>query len=278
METKKLNSCTFIIPLKIEHPDRYRNAKTVLGFLNNHFETNVFIYEISEGDSKLDFLEDLKNIKIKHWLEKQEESFHRTKYLNIMLDDVETPVVCNYDIDVILNPNVYIECQELILNSEYDVLYPYHFGANQRRVNDSLDYEGFARSEYDINFIDNSGCAYNWDSEYGHCIFFNTSFYKKYGAENENFISYAPEDVERGLRFKKIGLRVHWLPHGLVYHFEHYRGPDSSGLNPFFQKNWDLFNVLNGMNLEQTIDYYKTVDYLNKYKTIGYEKNISNGI
>jgi hypothetical protein len=55
-----LTQTTFIIPVKIEHQDRYRNAKTVLGFLNHHFNTNVFIFESSpDGISKLDFLDDL---------------------------------------------------------------------------------------------------------------------------------------------------------------------------------------------------------------------------
>jgi hypothetical protein len=103
-----LKNCTLIIPIKVEHSDRYRNAKTVLGFLNQHLETNVFIYEICEdGISKLDFLDDLKNLKIKHWKSEDEGIFHRTKYLNIMLDDVQTPVVANYDIDVIIPAEFY---------------------------------------------------------------------------------------------------------------------------------------------------------------------------
>ena len=46
-----LTNTTLIIPIKIEHPDRYRNAKTVLGYINKHIKTNVFIYEISDGES-----------------------------------------------------------------------------------------------------------------------------------------------------------------------------------------------------------------------------------
>ena len=54
---ENLKNCTFMIPVRIEHQDRYNNAKSVLGFLNHHFETNVIIYEVSEsGESKLDFL------------------------------------------------------------------------------------------------------------------------------------------------------------------------------------------------------------------------------
>jgi hypothetical protein len=89
---KNLKDCTFMIPVRIEHQDRYNNAKSVLGFLNHHFETNVIIYEVSEsGESKLDFLSGLKNLKIDHTIEilPIRKAFHRTKYLNIMLDKVK---------------------------------------------------------------------------------------------------------------------------------------------------------------------------------------------
>jgi hypothetical protein len=63
---RDLKNCTIIIPILIEHEDRYTNAKTVLNYINKNFNTNVFIYEISDSGSKLDFLDSLKNIEIKH--------------------------------------------------------------------------------------------------------------------------------------------------------------------------------------------------------------------
>ena len=140
-----LKNCTLIIPIKVEHSDRYRNAKTVLGFLNHHLETNVFIYEICEdGISKLDFLDSLKNLKIKHWKSEDEGIFHRTKYLNIMLDDVQTPVVANYDIDVIMPAKFYKKITYDITNGDSDVVYPYRVGpGGQRRVLDNFNLSQF---------------------------------------------------------------------------------------------------------------------------------------
>ena len=37
-----------------------------------------------------------------------------------------------------------------------------------------------------------------------------TEIYKKAYGENENFISYGPEDQERAYRFKKLGYKVEW--------------------------------------------------------------------
>ena len=266
-----LKNCTLIIPIKVEHSDRYRNAKTVLGFLNHHLETNVFIYEICEdGISKLDFLDSLKNLKIKHWKSEDEGIFHRTKYLNIMLDDVQTPVVANYDIDVIIPAKFYKKITYDITNGDSDVVYPYRFGpGGQRRVLDNFNYPVFYENEFDLNHIDVIGPWSDYDSEYGHCIFFNTEIYKKYGAENENFISYGPEDKERGERFQKMGFNVNWISDCRVYHFEHYRGSDSSEANPKAKENWDVFEQCKRMGKDQTIQYYQNQEYNKKYKTLG---------
>jgi hypothetical protein len=266
-----LKNCTLIIPIKVEHSDRYRNAKTVLGFLNQHLETNVFIYEICEdGISKLDFLDGLKNLKIKHWKSEDDGIFHRTKYLNIMLDEVETPVVANYDIDVIIPHDFYKKIVDSITNGSSDVIYPYRFGpGGQRRVLDHFDYSKFYESDFNLEHIDATGPWSDYDSEYGHCIFFNTSIYKKYGAENELFVSYGPEDKERGERFQKMGFNVHWVSDCRVYHFEHHRGMDSSDLNPRSKKNWEEFDKCKKMDKDQIIEYYKNQEYNQKYQTIG---------
>lgn len=278
MSHKNLKDTTFIIPLTIEHPDRYRNAKVVLGFLNHHFDTNVFIYEISDsGETKLDFTGSFGNLSIKHWVSKPENFsshsdlpvFHRTKYLNIMLDEVQTPVVANYDIDVIVKPEFYLKCQEIIKSGQSDVIYPFKFGpGGQIRVLEDFDYQKFIQQNYDFGVIDFEGPRSYYDSEYGHCIFFNTDVYRKCGGENENFISYGPEDKERGQRFQKLGHRVDWLSESIVYHFEHYRGSDSGSNNPFFGRNWEVFNTLNQMGPQDLANYYNSASYHKDYKTI----------
>lgn len=167
-----LLNTTLIIPIKIEHEDRYRNAKTVLRFLNRYLETNVFIFEVSEnGDSKLDFLHDLKNLRIKKWVIKSENEFHRTKYLNVMLDEVETKVVVNYDIDVVLDPQNFLDCQNRIISGESDVIYPYKLGNGQIQVMPNFNYESFASSGYSMEHLSSPGTCRINISECGHCIF-----------------------------------------------------------------------------------------------------------
>lgn len=264
-----LEKTTIIIPIKVEHSDRYRNAKTVLEFLNHHFETNVFIYEASsDGETRLDFLGSLGNLNIKHWCIQEEESFHRTKYLNIMLDEVETPVVVNYDIDVILEPQNYLECQNEILEGKSKIIYPYENGNGQIMVLESFNYEGFSDSNYSIDFINSSSEKREHPAECGHCIFFDTYTYRLWGGENEDFISYGPEDKERMYRFQKLTNSVSWRQGKKVYHFEHYRGNDSWTSNPHFDHNWGVFENIKAKDILSLIDYYRDTHYSNRYKTL----------
>ncbi len=274
--TFNLSDTTFIIPVKIEHPDRYKNAYSVLNFLNYHFQTNIIIYEVSEEEnSKLDFLGTLSNLNITHILKSLpgEEVFHRTKYLNIMLDMVETPIVVNYDIDVFLPTNSYLECRNQIISGETDVIYPYVFGRGQYQIPQNTNRERFHQNYSSEVLLLDTASAYGksdvplYYSEYGHCIFFNTEIYRKEGGENEEFISYGPEDKERGFRFKKLGRRVKWLD-SKIFHFEHFRGNDSSIQNPFLDHNNKLFEKISSMDQESLRSYYSNLSYRNNYQNL----------
>ena len=100
-----------------------------------------------------------------------------------------------------------------------------------------------------------------YNSQYGHCQFFNRWSYIEGGKENEGFIAYAPEDQERGYRFNKLGYNVEWSD-DYVYHLEHTRGPNSSLDNPMMAQNDDLFTYIKSLSKEQLIEYYKKLNII----------------
>lgn len=257
-----LTDVTFIIPVCIESSDRYRNAKTVLGYLNHHFKTNVIIHEVFSDNPKLDFLGNLKNIKIDHIKEKNSLDFyHRTRQLNEMLNVVETPVVSNYDIDVVLPVESYLSSRDFIINKTADIVYPYGDGEYQKMV--PIDFD---RVNFDARFEESQLVDFDkWSAKCGHCFFADTEKYRKIGGENENFIAYGPEDAERYHRFSKLGLKISRI-NGWVYHFEHSRTPFSSSANKYFQKNHDLYNRIISLSEFDLVEYYQLVDYREKYK------------
>ena len=267
-----LKETTFIIPVTIESDDRLRNAKSVLGYLNHHFNTNVIIHEFTKDVSKLNFIEKLNNLKIEHIVEVNSlTDYHRTRQLNQMLNMVNTPVVVNYDIDVVLPVNSYVTSQERILSNNSDFVYPYGHGRFQKQV-----LENFSRTVFDTNFNINSIDDIFWkihNSEFGHCFFANTEKYILAGGENEDFVAYGPEDAERAYRFKKLGFSISRID-DFVYHFEHSRTSFSSNTNARFYQNHEVFDKILKMNDSEFLDYYKNPEYTKKYNKF-YKRNLN---
>ena len=173
---------------------------------------------------------------------RDDDAFHRTKVLNDMVMESTTDVVVNYDTDLILPISSYTQAVEM-LGGEYDVVYPYRFGNHaERKVNmfftietqedmngfESIDWVNkFIESEYSCDCLDEHFFYYQVASgegygEYGMVQFFDRQVYIDGGLENEGFIAYAPEDVERHHRWKTLGYNIGRVDDH-AYHLEHER-------------------------------------------------------
>ena len=260
-----LKDTTFIIPICLESEDRKVNAQIVLNYLLKYLDTNVIIYEYDEIPKLHNILDNINfyKSKVEHKFIKNNTGnkiFHRTKLLNEMLSNVTTKVVVNYDIDILLKPETYLKCSNLIMNGK-DLVYPYFWGDSQYQIYRSGREKLI--NNLSIDHLDSKDLNLT-RSEYGHCQFFNTNSYIEGGMENENFISYAPEDQERGYRFKKLGYNVMWSD-DYVYHIEHSRGENSSSNNPMMSHNNQLFEKIKKLSVEELRNYYSNIEYINKY-------------
>jgi hypothetical protein len=272
--TKKidLSQATFITPLKIDSDDRIRNIITVICFLLKTFDTNILVKEVDENQLFKDyalpqiteFLEgDIANLN--YIFEKSNDSvFHRMKIINEMISQTNTKIIVNYDCDVLLKPKIYQKSYDMILNDSYDVVYPYGFGNFQKQifVDDEIATE-FLNENFDFNILEKKHQLY--PAEYGHVQFFNRESYISAGMENENFVSWSPEDKERFFRFTTLGYNVGRVD-DYVYHLEHSRGQNSDYSNPHLQKNMQLWEYLQKLNKQQLTNYYQSQKYLRKYK------------
>jgi hypothetical protein len=273
MKKTNLSNCTFIIPVRIDSNDRTRNLITVLCFLLSQFDTKIILKEVASQplvDEYIlpqvkEFLDnDLKGFT--YLFEKSDNpEFHRMKIINEVLNQVETDVVVNYDSDVLLKPEIYAKSVNLILDEKYDIIYPYGLGEYQKQIyaNDNL-VSDFLNNDFDFAILEASEKVYM--SQFGHVQFLKTKSYIDAGMENENFISWSPEDKERYFRFDKLGYKVGRIDSAFVYHLEHYRGKNSWFSNPYIEKNNQLWEHLQRLSVEQLLNYYQSQDYLNKYK------------
>ncbi len=282
-----LSNVTFIIPLRIDSDDRLRNIILSTSFLLNVFDCKVIINESDEiskfnawAKPLIESIADTKNLTY-IFEENDENHFHRTRLLNEMILETTTEIVVNYDSDIILPISSYLESKQMLDSGEYQVVYPYKFGEKGERkvfldtkVEDEDDLNSILKfplikkfiSNFDPKVLDESyGYAQNingvgW-AEYGMVQFFNTQVYKDGYLENENFIAYAPEDVERHHRWNMLGYKIYRVDNH-AYHLEHKRTPNSWFNNPFMQKNNELWDYLKNLSREELIEYYKNQDYV----------------
>tara|TARA_B100000902_G_scaffold76555_1_gene81390 strand:+ start:2470 stop:3339 length:870 start_codon:yes stop_codon:yes gene_type:complete len=275
-----LQKCTFIIPLRIETADRMRNILTTLIYLTRNFNTKVIVKEVDkESIYEREVLPLLKQALesemlscIHHIFEKSDDfTFHRTKILNDMLWMVDTPVVCNYDSDIILPVESYINATNMISKGwvhpdveggePVKVVYPYGFGTYQLQCHVGDEHvTDFINSGF--NFEAFNGRLREWDAKYGFCQFFDTEEYKKLGGENENFIAYGYEDDERYYRFNLLSSVARITEQ--VFHLEHGRTKNSWFNNPHCEDNKSLWEMLKVKGKKSLTKYYEEVDYIKR--------------
>jgi hypothetical protein len=237
-----LTDCTFIIPLKVDSEDREQNFKFVMKWFADKFNTNIIITESSHNDDlvlKNNYSDILKLLNVNLIEKPDEKYFRRTHYLNEMLKLSKTPITVNYDIDVFMPINNYWEAKIKILKDGYDLVYP--FGNGQFQLEVPQKYRDEMIND-NVTKIDIKKLLIN-RSEYGHAQFFKTESYKSGYGENEEFVSYGPEDQERYYRFNALGYKVCHLDKRYVFHLNHSRGRDS-GKHKNYQDNINLWEKI----------------------------------
>ena len=188
-----------------------------------------------------------------------------------MLWMVDTPVVANYDSDILLPIESYINSTNMISKEwvhpdveggqPVKMIYPYGFGNYQLQchVGDE-EVTDFINSGF--NFEAFNGNLREWDAKYGFCQFFDTEEYKKLGGENENFIAYGYEDDERFYRFNLLSSVARLTEQ--VFHLEHGRTKNSWFNNPHCEDNKSLWELLKVKGKKSLTKYYEEVDYIKR--------------
>ena len=122
-----------------------------------------------------------------------------------MLVQTTTKVVVNYDIDVLFDPQVYLEAYRRIMEDECDMVYPYGEGPWQYRVRATDEVvSNFLNEDFDFKILQDASWIDNAGE--GWVQFLSREVYFEAGMENENFMGSAPDDYERGLSIQDYGI------------------------------------------------------------------------
>lgn len=233
-DTKKLDlrDVTFTIPVHFDHKDRRENLALNVCMLQRHFDTNIIVGE--QGPRLFDgFAAHCRY----HYFEGMKQ-FHRTKMLNEMAFMSETPIVVNWDADVFSSVCQIYESVRAIREGRMEVCYP--FDGRMARVQRGL-FQSLEKA-LDVGIFGAfsfRGTQEGEQASVGGAVFFNKSSFFDAGGEDEHYISYGPEDVSRFERFTRLGYKVGRIP-GIIYHLDHFIGPNSGAGNPYFAFNHAL--------------------------------------
>lgn len=268
-----LEDTTFIIPLRIDTDDRYRNVKIVTNFLSSNFNCKVLVKEcdmIQRFDPR-----DIEADNVTYVYEKSlNPFFHKTKVLNDMILMSDTDIVVQYDTDVILPNSSYLLAAEMI-RSGYDAVYPFingYFSCKKVHLDKNSEYE-FLKS-FDIDILERCSEIFsmsnnNGYAHFGFCTFYNKASYINGFMENEDFCSYGPEDQEIYHRFVKLGMSVGRVDN-FVYHIEHDRTNFSPENSEAYLRNMELYDRIMSMSESELVSYYSSNEYyLGRMRQLG---------
>jgi len=253
-----LRDVTFMIPVHYDHNDRKQNLSLNVCLLQKYFDTNIII-----GEQGSQFFGNYENYGCEYVLYNY-KNFHRTKMLNKMAETARTSIIVNWDADVFISPLQILYSIERIRLGNADVVYPYdgRFARVPRvpyfkELERALDVGIFSPHQF-------KGMLDGDKPSVGGAVIFNRQKYFEGGGENENFIAYGPEDVEREVRFTRLGYKVE-RTQGALFHLDHYKGANSKCAgNPFDKQNHDELEKIYSFSKSELRNYVNTFKWLTK--------------
>lgn len=244
---RDLNDVTFLIPVKIEHPDRERNINLSIDFLQHHFDTNIVVAEES-SNPQLEYLKD----KCQYYHYSTNSIYtHKTQILNKVTQKTDTEIIVIWDTDALVEKVQILTAYKLIKNKKLDMVYPYE-GIFMDFPQSSHPY--LINQKYQLSKMSPALFKLNHEDSVGGAIFFNREIFMEGGMMNERFVSYGWEDNELIERFAKLGYRIGRV-NGVLVHLEHYRDKNGSKNNLFAINNRQELQKVQMMNQQQLRAY-----------------------
>lgn len=263
-----LTDVTFTIPVHYDHKHRQENLDLSVAVLQQTFDTNIIIGE--QGSDQFEY-----HSPFSTYMAFGTPLFHRTKMLNEMAAVATTPIVVNWDADILIPPLQILEAVQMIRDGEADMVYPYdgRFARVPRipwlqQMLNFLDVGMFGKSHF-------SGMGKESFISVGGAIVVNKEKFFESGGENEHFISYGPEDQCRFHRWKKLGYAVKRVK-GVLYHLDHFLSINSSSKHEHFNGNNIEYGKIKKMNPEQLRAYVNSWKQTKQSSTEGVFHNSPN--
>jgi len=218
-----LSEVTFVVPLRIDSPERKANIDTLIKYTFGNFRTKIIILE---ADSERRYFPDMNQEGFRYeFIEDKDEVFHRTLWINRLINLSDTPVVGIWDADAIAPVDQIRDAVSRIRSGEAVLCFPYdgRFYSCDKLTSDLF------RKHLNIEIPEKRVSVMNLMHGYhsvGGAFFVNRNKYMAAGGENENIYGWGPEDTERVRRLEISGMPVFHTA-GNLFHLWHPMGKNS---------------------------------------------------
>lgn len=252
---------TVIMPIRIDSTEREDNLRTVLRLVCGYglrtivleadkqplFGTREWRNEPQIKDVEYLFIQD--NLPV----------FHRTKYINNLLQEVESDIVAVWDTDILV-PFCQILDGLRLIEQGNTIVYPY----SGRYVMLPETVSRMVRQNVDFEYLKGQVFPPVFGRRFcGGVFLVHRPSYLLCGGENENFVGWGPEDAERLRRVRILGHRATWIGEGEAYHLYHPRGKNSD-----FQTNKDAIRMREELIKICSMDKEKLYKYIQLWKQV----------
>jgi hypothetical protein len=239
-----MRDVSFVIPIRVDTPDRLENCDAILRFLTLHFPESEI--QLVEQDVQTQTESLRKSFPHAVWhFEFNDKHFSRGRAINTGLLNSTRPCVCAYDTDILVDPAALRLAAALIAAKRWPIVIPFNLifvelsGEWRQRLIASLDITDLSNitnllevpRHPDITSRVLSGAIMMCDRE----------LIVMEGGYNRKMISYGWEDIEFFKRLETLGYYSYMLNDFNLIHLDHRRGPDSQ-VNEMYEINRAEFN------------------------------------
>ena len=252
----RLPDVTFVIPLRIDSPERTRNLDVLIDFIIRSFDSNILIME---ADSHQKYFVKKPDSRIRHFFEEDNHPiFHRTFYLNNLYRKVDTPLIAVWDTDALVTPEQIVDTVMQICKGNAVMGLPY----NGRMYKTTAELANLFHETQDFDVLIRNACNLELmygDFSVGGAFIVDKEKYLQAGGENEFFTGWGAEDFERVKRMEILYPQPVYHAKNGLFHLWHPRYLNSYHANLKYEINGksELLKVC-AMTENELLNYIKS--------------------
>ncbi len=202
-----LQNVTFLICFTPGSVEDLYNMESLIKYFGRYFITNMMIWELGQVPH---FPQELLQLNIKYkFCQERFPVAQKAKYLNMMIEEVETSIIAIWEIDEVVPPDQLYDSARTLIMNKADYSYP--FNSNYTCHVNRLLLETIIENKENFAGACEQG---QWRQEVmcefvGQSVLIGYQVYKNAGRENENILDWVMNCQERRKRFEILGLRLH---------------------------------------------------------------------